>query len=350
MLVQQSVGPPDAARRPEIRVFVKVRDEALRLPYFLDYYRRLGADRFLIVDNGSSDGTAGLLAPAPDVHLFSATGSFAAAGGGQAWLDGLLERHGAGHWCLTVDADELLCYPGIERTDLRGLCAALAREGAEAMSCMMLDMYGAGPLGAPGYVAGEPFLASCPWFDPAPYRRTDLAAACPWFEIYGGVRQRVFYPRWHRPDAALRLSERLYDFGSRFAAFRNNPAIQSRRIKRPPNLAKVPLVRWRHGLRYLAVTHRISPVRLSGGSGCLLHFKFLTDFAGKAAAEAARGQYFDGAREYKRYASVLAERPGLTLWHSGSVRFDGSEQLCRLGLMGSPPAAATAARREMADA
>ncbi len=323
----------------------------MRLPgclYFLAYYRALGVDRFLVVDNQSTDGTTALLGAEADVHLFSAAGSFAAARGGQAWLDELLDRYGPGHWCLTVDADELLCFAQSETLDLPGLCRQLEMEGAAGLSCLMLDMYGAEPLGAASYRAGEPFLAACPWFDPAPYWRTKPSAECPPQEIYGGVRQRVFYPHWEAPSLRLRASEQCYDWANRFAAIRRNQMIQSWRVKRPPNLAKVPLVRWQPGLRYLAVTHRITPVRLSAGSGCLLHFKFLGDFGGKATEEAKRGEYFDGAREYKRYAAVIAEAPGLVLWHPGSVRFEGSAQLCHLGLMTPVAGARTQTAREPA--
>ncbi len=342
--------PPEIVGRVEVRVFVKVRDEAVRLPHFLAHYRRLGIHRFLIIDHESTDGTTALLGEQPDVHLFAAEGSFAAAGGGQAWLDELLDCYGAGHWCLTVDADELLCFPGSETLGLPALCGMLDREGAEALPCLMLDMYGAAPLGALEYMAGESFLAACPWFDPGPYWRTNPNAECPPQEIYGGVRQRVFYPQWQAPSRRLRLSERCYDFANRLASIRGNRTIQSWRTKRPPNLAKVPLVRWRRGLRYLAVTHRITPVRLSAGSGCLLHFKFLDNFGAKAAREAKRGEYFDGAREYKRYAAVMADAPTLTLWHEGSVRFEGSEQLCRLGLMTPLPKLRAPAAREAASA
>lgn len=342
--------PPESAGLVEVRAFVKVRDEAARLPDFLAHYRRLGISRFLIIDHESTDGTAALLGEQPDVHLFAAEGSFAAAGGGQAWLDELLDRFGVGHWCLTVDADELLCFPDSETLDLPALCRMLDREGAEALSCLMLDMYGAAPLGASEYMPGEPFLAACPWFDPGPYWRTKPGAACPPQEIYGGVRQRVFYPQWQARGIGLRVSERCYDVANRLAAIRGNRTIQSWRAKRPPNLAKVPLVRWRCGLRYLAVTHRITPVRLSAGSGCLLHFKFLDNFGAKAAREAKRGEYFDGAREYKRYAAVMADAPTLTLLYKGSIRFESSEQLCGLGLMTPLPKLRAPAAREAVSA
>ena len=48
---------------------VTVRNEIVRLPYFLDYYRRLGAGHFLVVDNGSDDGTHEYLADQPDVSV-----------------------------------------------------------------------------------------------------------------------------------------------------------------------------------------------------------------------------------------------------------------------------------------
>ena len=327
--------PADPAAR-EVRVFVRVRDEVVRMPYFLTHYRRLGVDRFLVADNGSTDGTTALLTAQPDVHLFAAEGSYREARGGQAWLDRLLDEYGAGRWCLVLDADELLVYPQVEAVPLRSVCDALDREGAAALPCMLLDMYGGSPIGAADYVAGQPFLSACPWFDGAPYWRTS-SDSCPYHEIYGGVRQRIFYSRWQEPDLKLRISERLYNLGHRFPSIRGNARIQSWRTKRPPNLAKVPLVRWRHGLRYLASTHKISPVRLSAGSGLLLHFKFLGDFRSKVVREAGRGEYFDGASEYRRYASVLDHAPELSLWHPESVRLEDSRQLCALGLMTAPP-------------
>ncbi len=52
----------DHTRRIEsgdILLFACLRNEVIRIPYFLDYYRRAGVDHFLIVDNGSTDGLSG---------------------------------------------------------------------------------------------------------------------------------------------------------------------------------------------------------------------------------------------------------------------------------------------------
>ena len=58
-----------AAAPGEIRVFSRCRNEALRLPAFLEH-RRLGVDGFFIIDNDSTDGTTDYLAGQPDVRAF----------------------------------------------------------------------------------------------------------------------------------------------------------------------------------------------------------------------------------------------------------------------------------------
>src|ERR1051325_5690989 len=59
---------PDTGR--ECRAFMVVRDERLRLPYALDYHRRLGTARFFIADNVSNDGTVDYLLAQPDCHVY----------------------------------------------------------------------------------------------------------------------------------------------------------------------------------------------------------------------------------------------------------------------------------------
>ncbi|NEP41674.1 MAG: hypothetical protein F6K35_21555 [Okeania sp. SIO2H7] len=51
----------------DILACVVVRNESLRLPYFLSYHRQQGIDKFLIVDNGSNDETLAYLLQQPDV-------------------------------------------------------------------------------------------------------------------------------------------------------------------------------------------------------------------------------------------------------------------------------------------
>ena len=55
----------------DILIFSTVRNERIRLPFFLDYYRKLGVNHFLFVDNGSDDGTREYLESQADVSLWT---------------------------------------------------------------------------------------------------------------------------------------------------------------------------------------------------------------------------------------------------------------------------------------
>ena len=104
-----------------ILAFSTVRNEIVRLPYFLDYYRQQGVQHFLFVDNNSGDGTRDYLAAQPDVSLWETGHSYKMSRFGMDWLTWLQIKYGHGHWCLTVDADEVLVYPHCDTRSLQQL-------------------------------------------------------------------------------------------------------------------------------------------------------------------------------------------------------------------------------------
>jgi hypothetical protein len=317
----------------EIRVFAKCRNERLRLPAFLEHYRHLGADHFFIVDNDSTDGSAELLAGEPDVRLFRTSERFSDAGGGTDWLNARLSQFGPGSWCVTVDIDELLVYPGSESASLKTLTRYLDERGSGALGCLLLDMYPSGQLHDTRYESGGDLLAAAPLFDPGPYT-TSRVDRCPGVVVRGGMRERVFYPEFRKRSVAARIYAGLsHHVSELLPSLRDLPPIRAARRGYPPNLAKVPLVRWDEKARYVYSTHLLSPTSIAQESGALLHFKFLADFHRRAIEEAARGEYFDGASEYRRYASRLERSDSITFVYPGSTRFEGTGQLVRLGLI-----------------
>lgn len=290
----------------DILCFGVVRNEAVRLPWFLEHHRRLGVAQFLIVDNGSDDGGDALLASQPDVSLWRTDAGYKASRFGVDWVTWLLARYGHGHWCLTLDADEALVYPYWDTRDLRALTGWLDSQGREMFGAMMLDMYPKGRLGAAAYRAGDDPFAVLEWFDAGNYgMRVQDPMQNLWLQ--GGPRARAFFA--HDP-------------------------------RRAPTLNKVPLVRWNRRFAYVNSTHSLLPARLNrifdadGGeapSGLLLHSKFLNVSVARAGEEKLRGEHFSNSALYDRYYEAVAADPDL--WCAASQRYVGWRGLEALGLM-----------------
>ena len=96
-----------------------VHDEMFFLPAFLDHYRRLGADRFVILDDASTDGTMASLAAQPDVMMVGSRiryfeqvayppemlARIRETRAVRLWRDQMLDQYCAGQWAVVVDPD-----------------------------------------------------------------------------------------------------------------------------------------------------------------------------------------------------------------------------------------------------
>ena len=293
-------------RPNDILLFSTQRNEKIRLPYFLDYYREQGVSHFFIVDNDSTDGSADYLADQPDVSVWRTKASYKKSRFGVDWLNWLMIKHAHGHWCLTVDPDEFLIYPFCDTRPLRALTDWLDASSIKSFSAMLLDMYPKGRLDAHPYQQGQNPIEIAGWFDSGNYTmsRNRLFGNL-W--IQGGPRARVFFA--DQPENA-------------------------------PALNKVPLVKWDKRYAYVSSTHMLLPRGLNqvydewGGekaSGVLLHAKFLDTFTSKAAEELSRGQHYSASVEYKAYAESLKDDPDL--WCKWSEKYINWRQLEILGLM-----------------
>lgn len=293
-------------KRGDILCFATVRNEALRLPFFLQYYRALGVRHFLIVDNASTDSTGSYLAKQNDISVWSTRHGYRMSRFGVDWLAQLQFRFGHGHWCLTVDADELLVYPACEARPLQELTKDLERRKQWALGTLMLDLFPKGPVADQDYNVGQNPLEVIPWFDPTGYQvKSHKTYGNAW--IQGGVRKRMFFQS--EPDRA-------------------------------PTLNKFPLVKWNRRFAYVNSTHQILPVRLhqhydpaSGRntSGALLHTKFLPDIVERSMEEQARKEHFQNSDLYEEYYSALIRNPDL--WDKSAQKYENSDQLVELGLI-----------------
>ncbi|MEQ6202873.1 glycosyltransferase family 2 protein [Sulfitobacter sp. HNIBRBA2951] len=293
-------------RPDDILLFCTQRNEKIRLPYFLDYYRKQGVNHFFFVDNDSDDGALDYLRSQPDVSVWHTRASYRRSRFGVDWLNWLQRKYAHGHWVLTVDPDEFLVYPFCDTRPLRALTDWLDASSIKSFSAMLLDMYPKGRLDERPYREGEDPIAIASWFDSGNYTMArNHAFTNLW--IQGGPRARVF--------------------------FADQPA-------KAPALNKVPLVKWDRKYVYVSSTHMLLPRGLNqvydewGGekaSGVLLHAKFIDTFGAKAAEELQRGEHYAGSVEYKAYAERVQENP--QLWCKWSEKYINWRQLEILGLM-----------------
>jgi hypothetical protein len=175
----------------DILLFSTIRNEDIRLPYFLKYYRDLGVRHFLLVDNDSDDGGAEYLARQPDVSLWRTGASYKRARFGMDWITWLQRRYAHGHWTLVVDPDEFLVYPFCDTRPLKALTDWLDASSIRSFGTMLIDMYPKGPIENAEYEWGQDPFEVAPWFDSGNYTisRNHMFGNL-W--IQGGPRARVF--------------------------------------------------------------------------------------------------------------------------------------------------------------
>ena len=257
----------------DLAVICTCRNEMDRLPRFLAHYRRLGVGCFLFVDNASDDGTREYLLDQPDCVVFSADTTYPAGRYGVTWQVTLMANLRVGRWSLVADSDELLVYPGWEKTPLASFVTK-HEGGADAFRALMLDMYPQGPLA--GADLGEDPFAVAGFTDAEPVRVDPL---------YRGVFSNDI---------------------TRVSAVRHRLIPETRSLTFLAQ--KYALVRYRPWMRLAEGLHYAAEVQVADQELILAHFKYDQAFAGRIATEVARGRHFNRAEEYRRYAELLGAK------------------------------------------
>jgi predicted Zn-dependent protease len=269
-----------------VLVVSMLRNELPRLPAFLEHHRKLGVSGFILIDNGSQDGSLDYLAAQPDTVLYSTVDSYAQSQFGIRWLNQVIDMHGHG-WVLHADADERLVFPGSEHRPVGDLTRQLSARGEQIVPGVMIDMF-------PRRIAGDD-AAKHEWFDPLRIRPSVM---CPFIEAAGGVRRRLF--------------------GTTVA------------------LSKAPLINAGAGVRYLS-SHTTTPGPVSAVRAALLHYhlNYLFDPAHveRLKDEVVRGEHSDLAVDRRRSLAMSKALRESDLTGPDSQRYAGTDQLLRLGLI-----------------
>lgn len=291
------VSPPERlelAKSAGVAVVSVMRNERFLLDHFLVHYRRLGVGAFLIVDNGSDDGTLEHLVSQPDVSVFTTDTPYRQAAYGVMWQEALMAHFRLGRWSLVADADELAFWTmpdraGHVQADLPLLLRGADFQSCEAVRLLMFDLYPKGPLSdarfrqspfiEASHVEREPF--SMDWQGRGPWSNCKT--------LTSALRHRLL------AEAGMPARANLF-VAQKYALLRYHPFMQLST-----------------GLHY------ISGAKVAGRDLAFGHFKYHAEFHAKARREAARGQHFNNAEEYRNYLALQAEgrdvlyRPGVSV-------------------------------------
>jgi len=279
-------------------VICVVKNERDRLDDFLRHYRAAGIERFVFIDNQSTDGTFELLQCQPDLDLYRRPGGFDWMRK-QGWINKVIQIYGHERWYIYVDADEHIVFDGMNARSFTDLTREMTRRGVRRVRGFLLDMYAEGPLLKSRYVAGEPLAAAYRFFDRDGYRE----------EVYKEV-----------------------------ISFKGGPRMRAFAAADPkflPELTKYPLF-WTRAGEYMANPHHIWPYDDNFKSDrylAILHYKFLPGIMTKVREAIEKRNYWDGSLEYRCYAKILEADPTLSLVAPVSARYENTGDLVESGLI-----------------
>lgn len=285
----------------EIRLFAIMRNESLRLPYFIEYYKKLQVDRFFIIDNNSTDNSISIALSYANVHVFRTKAPYK---NHWCWMEHLLHRYGNQYWCVVVDIDELFHFPNAEHLSIRHLCQFLEHSRHTAFRTLLLDMYSDQTIQNTTYTAGQNPLDAVSYFDKE-YNKIQ-------FSFFDRLRWQFF-------------DSLIFTGGMRDRVFGQSDP--------PTILSKVPLFKYLPGTYLAQGMHAINGAHLSDLQGVVFHTKFLHDFIGEVKEECVREQHYGQAFYYKQFSQHLNRNPALQLIYSNSARLRDSSHLVQLGLM-----------------
>ncbi len=326
-----------------IPVVCPIRNEMAILPHFLDHYRRLGIDRFIFIDNGSVDGGLDYLFGQPDCRVYFTSQNYRESNFATSWINEIIERDDIEGWLLYADVDEHLIFPGCESQNLAAYCKRLTEKGYDAAYAIMLDMYPDGD-----FLNVEPrkdvsLARAMPWFDTDYVIRTWPMP--PWVpvatatkhppQILGGPRCRL-QTSLEREVRRGWLDSSLFHQVDRFIDYVPQQLIPMLARLWPveiPALQKTPLNYVRPGFKYWN-SHAGTNGALSSELLVLLHFKFCSELQARFRMVGAEANHYRRGLHYTQLQQALLWWKG-SLIYEGSAKFESSEDLARVGLLGS---------------
>ena len=312
----------DDVNRSGFTLLAILRNEIYFLPDFLAHYRKLGVERFVFLNDRSSDGSFEYLLEQPDAVVVesgrtygdkiemppSLAGRFKDPRMLLLWRSMLHEMFARDRWALQVDLDEFVHLP--EGMTFQDLVARLEKQSARAVWGVMLDVY---PKDIAELAAqkGAPRLdTSTTWyFDGERHLRLR------WGQgpkiVHPGARARLYHAYgvdWLNSESGVSMGK-VYREWLRKVFFNRKPPKYN-------SLVKPMLLKWKDD-SFFKSSHQTN---LPASADYLLpiqHFRFAGSLYGKVQTGIREKSYHRGSFDHRLLSELLRtmeERNGSFLY------------------------------------
>lgn len=162
------------------------KNDLVKLKKFISYHRKIGIDKFIILDNDSDDGSIDWLKKQNDVYLLHTKDEYSSLRR-VVWINRIIAYIGDNRWYMVLDSDEFLVYNDCENKSIKDVIMYLEKKNIVRARSVMLDMYAKNDY----YLCGkiEDFFNECIYFDTDTYYLKDRED---FVNIVGGSRERIF--------------------------------------------------------------------------------------------------------------------------------------------------------------
>ncbi len=277
-------------RQNEIIAICVVKNDIVKIKQFICHHRTIGVDKFVILDNMSTDGSVDWLKEQDDVVLLQTSIPYS-TNRREGWINRIIAHYGDNRWYLVADSDELLVYNGCEQHNLHEVVNHFKNQKIYRIRALMVDMYAQSEYYVNGSI--EDCFKQCVFMDSNSYyysERNHLKLIC------GGPRERVFH--------------------------------------QSPWLTKYPLFYFR-SKDIECKSHFFFPLKDNLKSKCnlvLKHYKFQPGELEKIKNIVESGNYYNGSTQYKNYLRVLEESDRIDFICDNTVEYSSSDSLNLIGI------------------